>query len=100
VQGERIAQVTLSPPVSGGTTMHIYISDTTGSLSSPTSITVQATLPDKSIGPLDIPVENAGPGHVIATNAVLPLPGAWTFAITARYSEFDQTTFNAGLVVR
>ena len=51
-------------------------------------------------GPLDIPVENAGPGHVIATNAVLPLPGAWTFAVTARYSEFDQTTFNAALIVR
>jgi len=100
VDGDRIAQLTLSPPVSGGTTMHIYISDTTGSLTAPTSITVQATLPEKSIGPLDIPVENAGPGHVIATNAVLPLPGAWTFAITARYSEFDQTVFNAALVVR
>jgi copper transport protein len=100
VQGNRIAQVSLSPPVTGGTTMHVYLSDSTGALAAPTSITVQATLPEKSIGPIDIPVENAGPGHVIANDAVLPLPGTWTFAVTARYSEFDETVFNAPLAVR
>ena len=100
VQGTRIAQIILSPPVTGGTVMHVTISTTDGSLAAPTSITVSATLPSQSVGPLDIPVEPAGPGHVIANNAVLPLAGTWTFTVTARYSEFDQTVFTAPLVVR
>ena len=100
VQGTRIAQIILSPPVTGGAVMHVTISTTDGSLSAPTSITVSATLPSQSVGPLDIPVEPAGPGHVIANNAVLPLAGTWTFTVTARYSEFDQTIFKAPLVVR
>ena len=97
---DRIAQIILSPPVTGGTTMHVTISSVSGSLDSPTSITVSATLPSQSIGPLDIPVEAAGPGHVIATNATFPLAGTWTITVTARYSEFDQTIFTADMVVR
>lgn len=100
VQGTRIAQIDLAPPVTGGTVMHVYLSDTTGSLSVPTAITVTATLEDQGIGPLDLPVTVSGPGHVISNDAVLPLAGTWTFTITARYSEFDQTIFNAQLVVR
>ncbi len=100
VQGTRIAQIILSPPVSGGTTMHVTITSTDGSLAAPTSIAVSATLPSQQLGPLDIPAEPAGPGHVIATNAVLPLAGTWTFTVTARFSEFDQTVFTAPLVVR
>ncbi|MFT3853069.1 MAG: CopD family protein [Ilumatobacteraceae bacterium] len=100
VQGNRIAQIIVSPPVTGGTTMHVTITSTTGSLDSPDSIAISASLPDQQIGPLDIPVEPAGPGHVIATNAVFPLAGTWTITVTARYGEFDQTTFTAKMTVR
>jgi copper transport protein len=100
VDGDRLAQIILEPPVTGGTTIHVYLSSSTGSLSQPTDITVTATLPAQSIGPLTIPVVPAGPGHVTATDANLPIAGAWTFAITARYGEFDQVTFDAELVVR
>ncbi len=100
VQGTRIAQIDLSPPVTGGTVMHVYLSDTTGSLSAPTSITVSALLKSQNIGPLDLPVTSEGPGHVISNDAELPLAGTWTFTITARYSEFDQTAFVTDLVVR
>jgi hypothetical protein len=30
---------------------------------------------------------------------VLPLPGNWTITITARYGEFDSTTFELQFVV-
>jgi copper transport protein len=100
VQGTRIAQIDLSPPVTGGTVMHVYLSDTTGSLSAPTSVTVSALLKSRNIGPLDLPVTAEGPGHVISNDAELPLAGTWTFTITARYSEFDQTAFVTELVVR
>ncbi|MCU1502869.1 MAG: hypothetical protein JWM12_2223 [Ilumatobacteraceae bacterium] len=100
VQGTRIAQIVLSPPVTGGTVMHVYLSDTGGSLNVPTAITVSATLPSQNIGPLELPVIPEGPGHVISNDAELPLSGTWTFTITARYSEFDQTVFTTKLAVR
>jgi copper transport protein len=100
VQGNRIAQVIVSPPVTGGTTMHVTITSTNGSLDSPTSITVSASLPSQQIGPLDIPAEPAGPGHVIASNADFPLAGDWQVTVTARFSEFDQTVFTGDLTIR
>ncbi|MEO5899144.1 MAG: copper resistance protein CopC [Ilumatobacteraceae bacterium] len=100
VQGSRIAQIDLAPAVTGGTQMHVYLSDTTGSLKVPTSITVTASLPLQNIGPLDLPTVPSGPGHVVGNDTVLPLAGTWTFSITARYSEFDQTVFSATVKVR
>ena len=80
--------------------MHVTITSTSGSLDAPTAITVTATLPSQQIGPLDIPVEPAGPGHVIATDAVFPLAGTWTITVTARFGEFDQTVFTAEIPIR
>lgn len=96
----RLAQITLDPPVTGGTAMHVYLSSTTGALEQPTDITVTATLAAQSIGPLTLPTNVAGPGHVTSSDADLPIAGTWTFSITARYSEFDQTTFTVELAVR
>jgi copper transport protein len=100
VDGDRLAQITLDPPVTGGTAMHVYLSSSTGSLDQPTDITVTASLTSQDIGPLTIPTSVAGPGHVTSTDADLPIAGAWTFTITAKYSEFDQVAFVAELTVR
>lgn len=100
VQGDRIAQLVLDPPVTGGTVMHVYVSSSSGSFEQPQSVTVTASLPDRQLGPLTIPTTTDGPGHVTSTDAVLPLPGTWTFAIIVRYSQFEQVTFNAQVNVR
>jgi copper transport protein len=93
VIASRIAQVVLDPPVAGGATMHVYLSSVTGSLDQPTKITVTADLPAKDIVDLAIPLSDAGPGHLTSPDAVLPVAGAWTIVVTARYSEFDQVIF-------
>lgn len=100
VQGTRLAQITLDPPITGGTVMHVYLTSSSGSIESPTQITVAASLPDQNLGPLVIPTTPSGPGHVTANDANIPLAGTWTFTITARYSEFDESIFTAQLVVR
>lgn len=100
VNGNRIAQIVLDPPVAGGTTMHVYLSSTTGSLDAPTSIEVSADLPAKQITGLQLKLQNAGPGHLTAGDVDLPVAGTWTFVVTAEYSEFDQTVFRLQAVVR
>ena len=100
VEGERIAQVILDPAVTGGTTMHVYITSTSGVLDQPDEITVEASLPAQQIGPLVIPMLTAGPDHVTTNTANIPLAGLWTFTIMVRYGDFDQVVFTAQLEVR
>ena len=100
VQGTRIAQLTLDPAVSGGTTVHVYITNSSGTVEQPTEITVTATLTAKQVGPIGLTLQTAGPGHLTGSGVVLPLPGTWTFEIVARYSNFDATTFSLDLTVK
>ncbi len=100
LSGDRIAQVILDPPITGGTVMHVYLSTLTGSLTQTPTITVTASLPSKNIGPLDVPVEATGPGHATSNDAVFPIAGNWTITIAARYSEFDETDFVANFTIK
>jgi copper transport protein len=100
VEGDRIAQIVLDPPVTGGTTMHVYVTSTAGTLLQPTSITVTAGLPERGIAALELVLSPAGPGHLTADDVVLPIAGTWTFTVAARYSEFDETRFVLQTTVR
>lgn len=99
VANERLAQIVLDPAVTGGTTMHVYISSIRGQLDQADEITVEASLPAQQLGPLQIPAQAAGPGHVTTNSANLPVAGLWTFTITARYGDFDQVVFTVELAV-
>jgi copper transport protein len=100
VQGQRLAQVVLAPPVTGGTVMHVYLSSLTGTIGteSPT-ITVTASLPSENIKGLSIPTESAGPGHAISNDADFPIPGEWVIQVDARYGKFDEVTFVAKFTI-
>lgn len=99
VANDRLAQIVLDPAVTGGTTMHVYISSIRGQLDQADEITVEASLPAQQLGPLLIPARAAGPGHVTTNSANLPVAGLWTFTITARYGDFDQVVFTLELAV-
>ncbi len=100
VVGDRIAQVDLDPPVTGGTTMHVYVRSAGGSLSQPTELSVTASLPASGIDKLALPLELAGPDHLTSESVDLPIAGTWTFIVTARYGEFDEVTFTLQIDVR
>lgn len=102
VVGDRIGQVIVDPPRTGGATMHVYLTSTTGTLQQPTQITVTASLPSHQITDLDLTpqLNNAGPGHLTGGDVVFPIAGNWTVAVTARYSEFDSTTFTMSVTIR
>ena len=53
-------------------------------------MTVQASQPAKSIGPLTLRADHTGPGHYTVTGALLNVPGTWNVQITARVNEFDE----------
>lgn len=90
---DRIVQIELDPAVTGGTEMHVYLTSPGGGLDRADEITVSAELPAADIGALDLDTVPAGPNHMIGSNVDLPVPGLWTFTVTARFGEFDQVVF-------
>lgn|GEM_PF-1811404 len=97
---DKLAEIELAPAVTGGTTIHVYVSSLGGSLQAASEITVRAELSSEKLGPLDFEVLPAGPNHVVANDADLPLPGLWTITVRARYGEFDEYVFTADFDVR
>jgi copper transport protein len=51
---------------------------------------ITATLPSERIGPLLLPVNEAGPGHYVVPGARLSPGGTWELEITDRVSAFDE----------
>lgn len=88
------AQLSLDvdPAQVGSNDIHIYLLDpkSGAQYAKVKELTVTATLPAKGIGPLDLQVQDTGPGHWTIPAAVLGAPGTWTLDLVARVSDFDQ----------
>ncbi len=81
--------LTVDPARAGSNTTHVYLLDSTGGLAEVDEISLSATLPEQDVGPLELAISPAGPGH--ATGVVrVPLPGDWSFQLDVREGEFDE----------
>src|SRR5262249_14566238 len=92
-QGQRLASITVDPARTGRNTMHVYISTPGGALDKAQEITVRMTLPAHDLGPIPVPVENAGPNHVLSNNLHLPFSGDWQVEILALFGATEQVRF-------
>ena len=92
-------QVSLDPARPGPTTLHVYLFDADGRLAQPQQIAVSLTEVQQQIGPLDLELAPAGPGHYIATPS-LPSAGTWTLTVTVRLDEFTAVTASTVFPVR
>ena len=93
-------QVSIDPARPGGNTMHLYLFDDTGQLTQPAGITVSLTEASQQIGPLDVDLAPAGPGHYVADAMDIPGAGTWTLAVSVRLDEFTATTASTDFPVR
>ena len=90
--GPTTLEMDVDPARVGANQMHIYFFDakTGAQYTKGKELTVTATLPSKSIGPLPLTVQDSGPGHYIVQDALLNAPGDWEIDVVLRVSEFDQ----------
>lgn len=93
-------QVSVDPAEAGPNTLHVYLFDDTGRLTQPAGITVTLTEPGQEIGPLDVDLEPAGPGHYVGDGMTVPGAGTWTLTVTVRLDEFTATTASTTFPVR
>jgi len=97
--GTGTVQVSLDPAHPGPTALHVYLFDDVGRLVQPQQIAVTLTELPQQIGPLDVELEPAGPGHYLARPA-LPTAGTWTLTVTVRLDEFTAVTASTVFPVR
>jgi copper transport protein len=71
-----------------------------GGLEEVGEFTVTASLPDRDIAAIPIPVRRVSPSHYIASGVDLPIPGDWTLTVRALRSETDQVTMAGKLSIR
>jgi len=93
-------QVSVAPARSGANTLHVYLFDDTGRLTQPATIGVSLTEPSQEIGPLDVALQPAGPGHYVGEGMTIPGAGTWTLTVDVRLDEFTATTASTTFPVR
>ena len=97
--GAGTVQVLLGPATPGPTTLHVYLFDADGRLTQPQQIGVTLTEVGQEIGPLDVDLAPAGPGHYVG-DPTLPTTGTWTLTATVRLDEFTAVTASTVFPVR
>ena len=82
---DRTATVRVAPARHGPVTVNITLSPG----AAPQQLTCAATLPDKQLGPIPVPVTKQPDGSYQASNVLLPVSGNWLMTLTVRTSQFD-----------
>ncbi len=95
-------QITVEPARAGPNTIHLYLIDakTGAQFTATKELTVTARLPAKSIGPLPLKANVAGPGHYVLDSAVLSPAGTWSIEIVDRVSEFEENASTVKVPIR
>jgi copper transport protein len=93
-------QISLDPARPGPNTLHVYVFDDTGRLDQPADIRVALTEQAQEIGPLDVDLQPAGPGHYVGDGMSIPGAGTWTLSVSVRLDEFTAATASTEFPVR
>lgn len=74
--------------------------DDAGRLTQPAGIEVTLTEPQQELGPIEVDLGPAGPGHYVGDGMAIPCAGTWTLAVSVRVDEFTATTARTSFPVR
>lgn len=95
-----LINVTVDPARVGPVDIHTYTLTHEGAVTETDELTVELSLPGRDIGPLDVPLQPAGPGHLVAYGFDIPIPGEWQIDVTARTSDIHQDTATTTVRIR
>jgi copper transport protein len=95
-------QLSMDPARVGPNAVHLYLFEAADGapFTGTKEIKVKASLPSHGIGPLDLTLHRAGPGHYVADAVTLSPGGDWRLAVSDRVSDFDEYTTTVKATVR
>jgi copper transport protein len=95
-----LVDVTVDPAKAGPAAFHFYTLSPQGGQQEVQDLTARLTLPSQDVGPLNVPVQRAGPGHFSAYNFNIPLRGSWKLEVKALLSDIDEATVSTTIPVK
>jgi copper transport protein len=82
IQGDLLADVSVSPAKVGFNELHLTFTPPGGSLQPIKDVTARMTLPSRSdLGAIPIALTAAGPNHYIGSGVQIPYPGEWRLEV-------------------
>ena len=97
---EGSVQISVDPARPGPNVLHVYLFDDAGRLTQPAGMEVTLTEPRQQIGPIDVDLQPAGPGHYVGDGMAIPSAGTWTLEVTVRIDEFTAASATTTFPVR
>jgi copper transport protein len=90
--GPATLDYTVDPARAGHNQLHLYLFDSEdgSQYAEARGLRVQLELKDKDIGPLEVDLERAGPGHFVARSAPFGVTGDWSVLMRMRTSRFEE----------
>jgi copper transport protein len=100
--GPARVELTVEPLRAGPHEVHLYLFDaqTGAALDRFDELEVTATLPDKDLGPIEVDLRKAGPGHFTTNAAPISPGGDWELDVKLRTGRFDIARREVPLEVR
>jgi copper transport protein len=83
-------EISVDPAAVGPAEVEITVTDHAGGVLEPEEVTASLTLPDRNLGPLDVPLTPTGPGTYAAEDTEIPFAGTWLLEVDVRTSDIDQ----------
>ncbi len=96
--GAASAQISVLPARTGTNEIHVTVFG--GAIPDLAEVDVELRLPERDVGPIDVPMTKITSNHYLTDHAVVPLPGEWRMTVQARVGDFDQDTFEVTVPVR
>jgi copper transport protein len=95
-------ELTVDPARAGVNEVHVYLFDarTGAQYDKPRRFSIAARLRELDIGPIELDVRKAGPGHYTVARAELAPAGDWTLTVRAPVSDFEELRTDVEVPIR
>ena len=98
VEGDMIADVSVTPGRVGYNEIHLTLATPSGSLQPVDTVEMRMTLPDSEIPTVSVAVEQLGPNHYVGSLSVL-YAGTWTLEILVNPDPSTSKRFTADVPI-
>lgn len=97
---ELTLDIVVDPNVAGQNSIHLYLLDAQDrTVSAVEGVTMELSLPDQDIGPIERTPVVTGPGHWTLNGRELALPGTWEITVRLRVDRFTDASVTVPVVV-
>lgn len=92
--------IVVDPNIAGQNQIHLYLlNDADRTVSDVEGVTMELTLPEQDIGPIEREPVVTGPGHWVLSGRELALPGTWEITARFRIDRFTEASVTVPVIV-